>query len=645
MTQIDYFAHCAKLFGRYRPELSHPPHDLRFGDDAPISLNKLTGQVVIGETIMEWQELGNDLKECIKENGGRDQRAIVEQRIAEIKAYCWDEEPAQESLPKLEELETIPPAGNGEPEAAPITDRPDPAPHICIHCRRDPPDGNERASAYGGAWLHQQCEEPFLRARMAEEGLEWQTPSFAHAAKPDPAPMSDNKAAEHQKRPRSQPNPRLVAALNYAERGWTVFPAPPGTKKSHKSAEHSGGARWGATRDPKQIRKDFRKWPDANIGIPTGADNGIVVFETDTPKGHNVDGEASLRTLEEKHGPLPETLMAESPSGSRHRYFNWPKGVVIKNSTSSIGPGIDVRGEGGMVIAPPSVRDDGIYRWLNDNPIADATQWLIDLAVGNDLGLARKHAGGNDGEAPNPFQVAPEFQDLPITDFDDGVETDRWWNRLSGEHKDVALDRGLECIANNSNLLKLGNDNDKWFQLVTSIARSGAPHRGSIFVKYAGAVPGADSEQELRKKLAYCEKNPGTITVATFIHWARECGADFEPWLEAADAPDEQLKAIPGFDVNGDGDPTPAELFYRKDEIDEAIALGRTILIVKSKEDVDHLWSIGIPATGIIPAPWKDFENADWTVFKDADVVVHESECAACGHLHGIAKRVRILPP
>src|SRR5262249_29941584 len=153
----------------------------------------------------------------------RDKRTIVEQRIAEIKAYRWDEEPPQESLPKLEELQTIPPANSGEPEAA--------------------------------------------------------------------STNPDSKAAEHQKRPRSQPNPCLVAALNYVEqRGWAVFPAPPGTKKSHKSAEHSGGVRWGATRDPKQIRKDFRKWPDANIGIPTGADNGIVVFETDTPKGHNVDG-------------------------------------------------------------------------------------------------------------------------------------------------------------------------------------------------------------------------------------------------------------------------------------------------------------------------------------------------------------------
>src|SRR5262249_30400089 len=160
------------------------------------------------------------------------------------------------------------------------------------------------------------------------------------------------------------------------------------------------------------------------------------------------------------HGPLPDTLMSGSPSGSRHRYYNSPKGVVIKNSTSSIGPGIDVRGEGGMVIAPPSVRSDGAYRWLNDNPIADASQWLIDLASGKgsdgaELGLTRRNASGNGGEAVPGFDIPEGFEDVPVEDIGEGIKTTQRWARLSGEQKDTALDHGLECIANNSNLLKL----------------------------------------------------------------------------------------------------------------------------------------------------------------------------------------------
>jgi Bifunctional DNA primase/polymerase, N-terminal len=70
-----------------------------------------------------------------------------------------------------------------------------------------------------------------------------------------------------------------------------------------------------------------------------------------------------------------------SPSGSIHRYFKHPAGgIKIKCSSSEIGPGIDVKGDGGMVLAPPTVRSGvGEYRWLNNNPIAPMPDWLIEL--------------------------------------------------------------------------------------------------------------------------------------------------------------------------------------------------------------------------------------------------------------------------
>jgi hypothetical protein len=177
----------------------------------------------------------------------------------------------------------------------------------------------------------------------------------------------------------------LAAALAYAAHGWAVFPVPPGTKRSYKSAEHSDGRAWGMTRQAAEIRADFTRWPEAGIGIPCGAVNGIIVVETDTVEGHGIDGSNSLAQLETKHGALPETLQAISPSGSVHRYFKHPgNGIKIKSSASEIARGIDIRGDGGMVIAPPTVRPCvGVYRWINRNVIAEPPAWLVKLTKDN----------------------------------------------------------------------------------------------------------------------------------------------------------------------------------------------------------------------------------------------------------------------
>jgi hypothetical protein len=165
--------------------------------------------------------------------------------------------------------------------------------------------------------------------------------------------------------------PICNAALEYARRNWSVFPAPPGQKKSYLAQKYSG-TRWGSATDPNVIRSTFRRFADANVAIVTGVVSGIFVIEADTIKGHGVDGIASISALEDEHGPLPETLMAISPSGSVHRYYNHPgPGTKIKNSVGEIAPGVDIRGDGGMVIAPPSVKPGaGKYKWLNDLPVA-----------------------------------------------------------------------------------------------------------------------------------------------------------------------------------------------------------------------------------------------------------------------------------
>ena len=216
----------------------------------------------------------------------------------------------------------------------------------------------------------------------------------------------------------ADPHDVLTAALRYADRGWWVFPVPFGTKKSHKSAGRSNGRAWGATRDPMEIERDFKEWPEAGIGIPTGEVNRIFVLEADTVEGHGVDGLASLKALEARHGLLPETLMAESPSGSIHRYFGWPTGpdVHIRNSDSKLATGVDIRGSGGMVVAPPTRTAKGQYRWLNDLAVAEPPRWLIELI----------DRGGHPRHAPNARRSAKykPIEDDVLREVMEGVPND-----------------------------------------------------------------------------------------------------------------------------------------------------------------------------------------------------------------------------
>lgn len=175
------------------------------------------------------------------------------------------------------------------------------------------------------------------------------------------------------------------AALEYAARGWPVFPAPQGQKKSHKSEKHSG-TKWGATIDAAEIESDWAKWPQANVGIVTGPKSGFFVVEADTLQGHGVDGIANLADLIDQNGPLPDTIEALSPSGSWHIYFKWPEGLDIANSAGQVAPGVDVRGDGGMVIGVPSVKTgaEKPYRW--ETPpglfdLAECPEWLLKLCT------------------------------------------------------------------------------------------------------------------------------------------------------------------------------------------------------------------------------------------------------------------------
>jgi hypothetical protein len=164
----------------------------------------------------------------------------------------------------------------------------------------------------------------------------------------------------------------LSAALDYAARGWAVFPCHPRAKEP---ATGSGGF-YNAATNPATIRRWWLANPDYNIGVRTGPASRVFVFDVDGSIGAQ-----TLQELEGKHGPLLATLTSAT-SGGCHFWFSADGPIPCRvGGQGGFPPGLDIRGDGGYAVAPPSVHPDGpTYRWLNDLRPAPAPAWLIRLA-------------------------------------------------------------------------------------------------------------------------------------------------------------------------------------------------------------------------------------------------------------------------
>ena len=113
--------------------------------------------------------------------------------------------------------------------------------------------------------------------------------------------------------------------------------------------------------DRRQINEWAREFPKANIGIATGEASGIVVVDLD--RKHAVDGIAAFKLMCDQLGiKPPKTYKVKTPSGGQHLYFHTKYAAKISISAGILGPGIDVRGEGGYAVAEGSVIDGKRYK-------------------------------------------------------------------------------------------------------------------------------------------------------------------------------------------------------------------------------------------------------------------------------------------
>jgi hypothetical protein len=153
----------------------------------------------------------------------------------------------------------------------------------------------------------------------------------------------------------------LNAAADLVSLGFKVIPLVPGQKLPLLKAWQKV-----ATDDADVIADWARQWPNANIGIATGAASGVVVPDLDVKDGR--DGLQDLAALASAGRKLPPCPIALTPSGGRHLFFRMSPGlknvVGVTSAGRGLGPGIDVRADGGFVVAAPSALPNGRYRWL-----------------------------------------------------------------------------------------------------------------------------------------------------------------------------------------------------------------------------------------------------------------------------------------
>jgi len=210
-------------------------------------------------------------------------------------------------------------------------------------------------SMTGGVVTPAGLEEGTSENRTDVLGLQDTTPTGGSQS-PSETPVEDKPG-----------NALLEAALKYARFGWSVIPVHSvtgglcscGNATCSRPGKHPR-VRWKRYQSERateeQVGAWWRRWPDANVGIVTGEVSGLAALD--------IDGDEGRRSLEAAGIVLPETVTSLTGGGGRHECFVCPADGVATTTQLHGMEGVDVRAEGGFVVAPPSMHARGVaYEW------------------------------------------------------------------------------------------------------------------------------------------------------------------------------------------------------------------------------------------------------------------------------------------
>ena len=179
------------------------------------------------------------------------------------------------------------------------------------------------------------------------------------------------------------------SAIDYVSQGFSITPIVKGTKANFRQSWSKD-----CINEISKAKQWWNRYPNDNIAIITGdRSKGLLVIDVDNKKGKN--GNIAIKEWEKEHGKFPLTRVAKSPNNGKHLYYFTNEPL---KSDADIYEGIDIRCNGGVIIAPPTETKDGQYKWLNDLPIAKADDNVINFIKSGNYNKSEKKS--------------PEFKDI-----------------------------------------------------------------------------------------------------------------------------------------------------------------------------------------------------------------------------------------